>query len=151
MATSTRPLPMKLKDAFALALTRVHRLFFTVSKGRVSGQMFGLPVIELVTVGRRSGKERSTMLTVPVVDGDQLVLVASYGGDDRHPAWYLNLRARPEVRVTMAGTTRAMAARTATDEERATLWPRITAHYSGYAAYQKRTDRQIPVVVLEPR
>jgi deazaflavin-dependent oxidoreductase (nitroreductase family) len=110
-----------------------------------------MPVVELVTTGRRSGKERSTMLAVPVVDGDRLVLVASFGGDDRHPAWYLNLQANPEVHATIAGSTRAMIARTATEEERAELWPRITSTFEGYARYQERTRRPIPVVILEPR
>ena len=78
------------------------------------------------------------------------MLVASFGGDDRHPAWYLNLRANPVVRATIAGSTRAMIARTATEEERAELWPRITSVFEGYARYQARADRQIPVVILEP-
>jgi deazaflavin-dependent oxidoreductase (nitroreductase family) len=64
-----------------------------------------------------------------VVEGDRLVLVASLGGDDRHPAWYLNLQANPEVRVTMAGSTRAMVVRTATEEERVELWPQITSTF----------------------
>jgi deazaflavin-dependent oxidoreductase (nitroreductase family) len=76
--------------------------------------------------------------------------VASFGGDDRHPAWYLNLRANPEVRVTIAGSTRTMIARIATEEERAELWPQIISVFEGYARYQKRTERPIPVVVLEP-
>ena len=90
------------------------------------------------------------MLSVPIIEGDRLVLVASFGGDDRHPAWYLNLQANPEVRVTMAGSTHTMIARTATEEERAELWPQITSAYGGYARYQERTERQIPVVILEP-
>src|SRR5215218_5741823 len=95
-------------------------------------------------------KECATMLSVPIIEGDLMVLVASFGGDDRHPAWYLNLQANPEVRVTMSGTTRTMIARTATEEERAELWPQITSAYGGYARYQERTERQIPVVILEP-
>ena len=142
---------VKPKDALHKASTAIHRAFFDVSKGRIFGRAFGMPVAELVTTGRRSSKERSTMLAVPITDGDRLVLVASFGGDDRHPAWYLNLRANPEVRVTTAGSTRAMIARVATDEERAELWPRITAVFGGYARYQRRTERPIPVVILEPR
>jgi deazaflavin-dependent oxidoreductase (nitroreductase family) len=80
-----------------------------------------------------------------------LVVVASFGGDDRHPAWYLNLQANPEVRVTIGGSTRrTMIARTATDEERAELWRQIISTFEGYARYQERTERQIPVVILEP-
>ena len=90
------------------------------------------------------------MLAVPIIEGDRLVLVASFAGDDRQPAWYLNLKANPEVRATIAGSTPAMIARTATGEERASLWPRITAVFDGYARYQERTKRPIPVVILEP-
>jgi len=142
---------MKPKDVFFKLSTVIHRAVFNVSKGRIFGKAFGMPLVELVTTGRKSGKERSTMLAVPITDGDRLVLVASFGGDDRHPAWYLNLQANPEVRATIAGTTRTMIARTATEEERAELWPQITSRYQGYARYQERTERPIPVVILEPK
>jgi deazaflavin-dependent oxidoreductase (nitroreductase family) len=79
------------------------------------------------------------------------VLVASKGGDDRNPDWYRNLTARPEVELTMDGRHRPMRARTATAEERDELWPRVVAAYKGYAAYQRRTDRDIPLVICEPR
>lgn len=142
---------MKPKDALHKVSTGIHRAVFNVSKGRIFGKAFGMPVAELVTTGRRSGKERSTMLAVPITDGDRLVLVASFGGDDRHPAWYLNLQADPEVRVTTAGSTRAMIARIATEDERVKLWPQITSVFEGYARYQRRTERPIPVVILEPK
>ena len=144
------PTRMTPKDAFYKVGTGIHRVVFNVSKGRIFGKAFGMPLVELVTTGRRSGKERSTMLAVPIVDGDRLVLVASFGGDDRHPAWYLNLQANPEVRATIAGSTRTMIARIATEEERVELWPQITSAFEGYARYQKRTERPIPVVILEP-
>ena len=139
------------KDELYKVSTGIHRVVFRATKGRIFGKAFGMPVAELLTTGRRSGKERSTMLAVPIADADRLVLVASFGGDDRHPAWYLNLQANPEVRATIAGSTRAMIARTATEEERVELWPRITSVFEGYARYQERTERTIPVVILEPR
>lgn len=142
---------MKPKDAFYKVGTGIHRALFKASKGRIFNKAFGMPIVELVTTGRRSGKERSTMLSVPISEGDRLVLVASFGGDDRHPAWYLNLQANPEVRVTTSGSTRTMIARIASKEERAELWPRITSVFEGYARYQERTERPIPVVILEPR
>ena len=142
---------MKPKHAFYKVGTSFHRMIFNVSKGRIFGYVFGMPIVELVTTGRRSGKERSTMLAVPIIDGDRLVLVASFGGDDRHPAWYLNLQANPEVRVTTADSTRTMIARISTEEERAELWPRITSVFEGYARYQERTERPIPVIILEPK
>ena len=149
-ASTKGPARMKAKDAFYKVGTGIHRAVFNASKGRIFGNAFGMPLIELVTTGRRSGKERSTMLAVPIIEGDRLVLVASFAGDDRNPAWYLNLRTKPEVRVTTAGSTRAMSARTANEEEREELWPRITSVFEGYARYQERTERPIPVVILEP-
>src|SRR5215212_10016788 len=139
------PARMKPKDVFYKVSTSIHRAVFTISKGRIFGKAFGMPLVELVTTGRRSGKERSTMLAVPIIDADRLVLVASFGGDDRHPAWYLNLQANPEVRATIAGTTRTMIARIATEEERSELWPRVISVFEGYARYQERTERPIPV------
>jgi deazaflavin-dependent oxidoreductase (nitroreductase family) len=149
-ALTKGPAPGKPKDALYRVSTAIHRAVFRASKGRILGKAFGMPVAELVTTGRRSGKKRSTMLAVPITEGDRLVLVASFGGDDRHPAWYLNLRANPQVRATTAGSTRVMTARTANEEERAELWPRITSVFEGYARYQERTERPIPVVILEP-
>jgi deazaflavin-dependent oxidoreductase (nitroreductase family) len=139
-----------MKDVTVRSLTGIHRAVFRASKGRLANTGFRMPVVELTTVGRKSGKRRSTMLTAPVQDGDNLVLVASYGGDDRNPAWFLNLRDNPEVEVTMRGETRSMTARVASSEEKAELWPRVVAAYKGYAQYQTRTDRDIPLVIVEP-
>ena len=98
----------------------------------------------------KSGKRRTTMLTSPVQDGDRMVLVASNGGDDRHTKWYLNLRDDPNVEITMDGRTRPMRARVASADEKAELWPRVVAAHRGYAQYQTRTNRDIPLVILEP-
>jgi len=140
----TRP-----KDVVARILTGVHEQAFRASQGRLGGSAFGMPVVRLTTIGRRSGQPRATMLTAPMHDDDTVTLVASYGGDDRHPAWFLNLRDNPDVEVTMGGRTRKMRARIATAEEKAERWPTITKAYKGYAGYQKRTDRDIPIVILE--
>ncbi len=142
---------MNVKDETAKLFTSFHRAVFRASQGKVFGKFGGMPVVELTTTGRKSGKPRSTMLTAPVADADRLVLVASYGGDDRDPAWYLNLKANPEVTATTGGSTRKMVARTASAGEKDELWPKITSKYKGYAGYQKKTDRPIPVVILEPR
>jgi deazaflavin-dependent oxidoreductase (nitroreductase family) len=128
-----------------------HRAVLKVSGGRLLKEPFGMPTVELATIGRKTGQRRTTLLTAPIHEDGRVVLVASKGGDDRNPLWYENLRANPDVEVTIAGTTTKMRARTADDAERAELWPRITAAYKGYAGYQKRTDRQIPVVICEPR
>jgi deazaflavin-dependent oxidoreductase (nitroreductase family) len=106
-------------------------------------------ILLLTTRGRSTGREH----TVPLLylrDGDRLVVIASYGGRDRHPEWHQNLVTEPLVTVQIGGRRRAYRARAATEEERETWWPRIIAAYSDYAVYQGRTDRQIPVVMLEP-
>jgi deazaflavin-dependent oxidoreductase (nitroreductase family) len=139
------------KDVAARLITGFHHGLLRATGGRVGNRLACMPVVVLETTGRKSGEPRRTMLTAPVVDGETVVLVASYGGDDRHPAWYLNLTANPDVTLERDGVRREYTARTATAEEKAALWPRITSSYKGYAGYQKRTDRDIPVVLLTPR
>lgn len=139
------------KDRVARAISFVHRELFTRTDGRIANRIAGMPVVQLTTTGRKTGKRRPTMLTAPIIDGDRVVLVASYGGDDRDPVWYRNLVADPDVEVVFGGRRLEGQARTATPEEKAELWPRIVAAYSGYAAYQRKTDRDIPVVIVDPR
>jgi deazaflavin-dependent oxidoreductase (nitroreductase family) len=132
------------------ALNSFHRGLLKLSGGWVGWRVRGMPVLELTTQGRTSGRPRTVILTSPVQQGDTIVAVASRGGDDRHPDWFLNLRDHPDVQVAMAGQpSRPMHARVATPEERAALWPRVTAAHHGYATYQTRTDREIPLVLLE--
>jgi len=132
-------------------MNSVHRLLLKVSGGRLGNEFGKMPVLELTTVGRRSGEQRSVLLTSPLRDGDDLVVVASRGGDDRHPAWFLNLRDQPRVEVAVkGGRRRPMHARVATSEERARMWPQIAGRYRNYAGYQKRTEREIPLVILGP-
>src|SRR5262245_17056778 len=138
-------------DVAAKVMNTGHRVILRLSGGRVLNTAFGMPVVELHTTGRKSGARRSTMLTTPLQEDDRVVLIASKGGDDRDPDWYRNLVANPDVEVTTAGATRKMRARTASAEEKAELWPRITESYKGYAGYQQRTSRDIPVVICEPR
>lgn len=141
----------EIKDTAAKVVNLVHRNLFHATNGLIGGKVGRMPVVELTTIGRKSGKRRSTMLTTPIHDDDTVVLVASYGGDDRHPTWFLNLRDNPDVEIRMMGRHRRMRARVATDTERATLWPKVIGTYRGYAQYQRSTERQIPLVILEPR
>ena len=138
------------KDMMMRVVTGFHKAVFRASNGRLADRGYGMPVLQLTTTGRKSGKRRTTMLTSPVQDSDRMVLVASNGGDDRHTNWFLNLRDDPKVEVTMDGRTRPMRARVASPEEKAELWPRVVAAHGGYAQYQTRTDRDIPLVILEP-
>lgn len=121
------------------------------SGGRVGGRFLrGAPVCLVTTVGRRSGTRR----TVPLIyleDGERVVVVASQGGMPRHPLWYRNLEVHAEAEVEVRGTRRRLRARTATPGEKAAYWPRLCAVYPAYADYQQRTEREIPVVILEPQ
>jgi len=133
------------------AMNAIHRPLFDLTGGRLGGRFMKMPALKLTTTGRRSGQPRTVMLTAPICTDDEIVLVASKGGNDEHPAWYLNLVADPAVTIELQGHTIEATARTATDEEKAARWPAITAAYDGYAGYQRRTDRDIPVVICTPR
>lgn len=108
----------------------------------------GATVLILTTTGRRSGEQRSTPL-IYGRHGDDYLVVASLGGADHHPAWYLNLEASPDVRVQVKGDRFAARARTATPEEKPGLWRTMLAIWPDYDRYQRKTRREIPVVVLE--
>jgi deazaflavin-dependent oxidoreductase (nitroreductase family) len=138
-------------DLALKTMNAVHRGLLKVSGGRVGWQAGSMPVLELTTTGRKSGQPRSVMLTSPVQEGRTIVVVASRGGDDAHPSWYLNLRDNPDVEVALKGGPRQrMRARIAGPEERARLWPLVTADHKNYAGYQRKTSREIPLVLLEP-
>ena len=140
-----------LADIRFKAMSLAHRMVLRLSGRRVLSSPLGMPAVDLHTVGRKSGRSRSTMLTAPVIDGERVVLVASKGGDDRDPDWYRNVIAHPEIELTMDGRRRPMLARRASAEEKAELWPRVVATYKGYGNYQSRTQRDIPLVICEPR
>ena len=137
-------------DVFFKAANGMHRAMMKLTGGRFGWDLANMPVVELTTTGRKSGKPRSVMLTSPIQDGATIVLVGSRGGDDHHPAWVLNIRDNPDVEVSMRGKKQRMHAHIASPEERAELWPRIVAVYKNYDSYQTRTTREIPLVVLEP-
>ncbi|ASR34952.1 nitroreductase [Prauserella marina] len=108
----------------------------------------GAPILILTTTGRKSGQPRKFALIFQENDGDY-VIVASKGGAEAHPGWYLNLVENPEVGVQVKGDKFTARARTASVEEKAALWPKMTAVWPSYDDYQKKTDRDIPVVILE--
>lgn len=138
-------------DAALKRMNAFHRGLLKLSFGKVGWTAAGMPVLELTTVGRKSGQRRAVMLTSPLQVGDSVIIVASRGGDDHHPAWYLNLCEHPEVEVGYRGAPKsAWTARVATPDERAEWWPKVTAKYKNYAGYQHKTEREIPLVVLTP-
>jgi len=126
---------------------RSHRVVYRLTRGRLLGRVAGMPVLLLTTTGRRSGRPRTTPLTY-FESGSDLVIVASNGGEDRPPAWWLNLRDDPRATVTIGTQTVQVTARAANDDEYARLWTTITSTHAGYAAYARRTTRPIPVMLL---
>jgi deazaflavin-dependent oxidoreductase (nitroreductase family) len=130
-------------------LSRAHLAVHRVTKGRVLDSVAGMPVLLLTTTGRRSGKARTTPLTF-FRDGADLVVIASNGGADRPPDWSLNLQQTPRAVVEIGTDKLVVTARSASEHERERLWAVVTAIYAGYARYQERTTRRIPVVLLTP-
>jgi deazaflavin-dependent oxidoreductase (nitroreductase family) len=127
-----------------------YRRLYRLMPARAFRGVGGVPVVLLTTIGRRSGVRRAS----PVVgwpDGEMVIVVASNAGREKHPDWYLNLSANPEVELNEGGRVRQMHARDATVEERDRLWPTLLRGYGGYEAYRAATSRRIPIVVLEPR
>ena len=132
------------------AITEGNVALYRLTGGLVGGRLDGAPVLLLHHVGARSGERRVTPLLY-LADGADLVIVASMGGAPKHPAWFHNLRAHPETEVEVGRERRAVRAEVAGAGERARLWPRLVEMYPAFAAYQRRTDREIPVVLLRPR
>jgi len=122
---------------------------YRLSGGRVMGRMGAAPILLLTTIGRKSGKRRTVPLLY-IEDGGRFVIVASYAGAPRHPVWFLNLEAHPQVELQVRSRRFPGTARRASAEEKAQLWPRLVAIYPAYADYQKRTTRDIPVVIVSP-
>jgi deazaflavin-dependent oxidoreductase (nitroreductase family) len=139
--------PSKLAAALQNALTRVHNVLYRSSKGVIGGRLANSPVLLLTTTGRRSRKQRTVPLLY-LMDGRNVVLVASNGGAVSHPTWWLNLQTSPEAWIQIGGIRRRVKAEQASAAEKQRLWPRLTAMYPGYKRYQEITDRDIPVVIL---
>jgi deazaflavin-dependent oxidoreductase (nitroreductase family) len=139
-------------DLALKSMNAIHRAVLVITAGRVGFRVSGMPVLELTTTGRKTGQPRTVMLTSPARLGEAFVVVASRGGDDHHPGWFLNLRDEPRVQVAVQGRpAQPMRARVATEQERDQLWPQITTDHKNYADYQSRTSRVIPLVILEPQ
>jgi len=138
-----------VRDRTAKYLSALHRVLYQTTRGTVGRRLVDNDMCLLTTTGHRSGKQH----TVPLLylrDGRRLVVIASWGGRDRHPEWYLNLLANPAGTVQVLGDRWAVEAATATADDRVVWWPQILATYDGYAVYESRTDREIPVVFLDP-
>ena len=121
---------------------------YRLTKGRLGGRLLGMPVLLLITTGRRSGERRTVPLTY-FEDGDALLVIGSKGGSPRHPDWYLNLVADPGAEIQVGGERRRVRGRTATAEEAERLWPMVLERAPVYGKYRAKTSREIPLVLLE--
>lgn len=138
-----------MRDASVRRWSAFHRLVYRLTGGLVGRRLADNDVLLLTTRGHVTGR-RHTVPLLYLRDGERLVVIASYGGRAHHPTWYRNLVDQPSVEVQVEGVSVPMTARPATGTERSEWWPRVVAAYEGYATYQARTDRVIPVVFLEP-
>ena len=136
-----------------LATTRffypVHRIIYRLSGGRIFIRSLGCPVILLTTTGRKSGEPR----TAPIFgfpEGQSIVVVPSNAGKEHFPSWYLNLCANPQAQIQLGQDVRRLKAREATPEEYERLWPVLVSRYGGFEFYRERTDRRIPILILDP-
>lgn len=140
----------KMGSAVINVMSALNTWAFRMSGGKLGARFpGGAPVLLLTTVGRKSGARRTAPLLY-LKDGEDYVIVASKGGMSHHPAWYFNLEKNPEVEIEVGRDKMRMTARTASQDEKARLWPGLVAMYPSYDDYQARTDRKIPVVILSP-
>ncbi len=138
---------MRLRPAAIRAMGRAHRAVYRLSRGRLLGRVAGMPVLMLTTTGRRTGRARTTPLTY-FQSGAEIAIVASNGGEDSPPRWWLNLQAEPRASIAVDGRSEQVTAREASPDEHALLWPEITGTFKAYGDYARRTTRPIPVVIL---
>lgn len=141
------PPPGTLRLKLANAMVNGNVALYRRTNGRMGNKIKGAPVLLLDHVGRKSGKRR-TAPVLYLIDGDDVVIVASRGGSDATPAWWLNLQANPATEVQIGAERRRVTARQATREEKDKLWPRLLEMFPDYGVYQSRTAREIPVVIL---
>jgi F420H(2)-dependent quinone reductase len=128
---------------------RLQIFMYRRSGGKMLGHLRGMPVLLLTTIGRKSGKRR----VAPVMyirDGNNYVVTASNSGDDKHPGWFLNLRANPQITIEVDGMTKRVTAHQASSQEKGRLWPQLVEKAPFFDGYRKKTRREIPMVILEP-
>ena len=129
--------------------TRINVWVYQLSGGRLMNRMLGTPICLVTMTGARSGRKR----VIPLMynpNGEDVILVASLGGAPKNPVWYYNLVANPDVEIQVGAVKRRMRCRQASAGEKTALWPAIVANFPSYGAYQRRTDRDIPVMICSP-
>ena len=147
MPGKTHPIPNRREALGIKAISWFHRIIYRLTGGRLLGVVAGAPVLLLTTTGHRTGKQRTKPLLY-LMEDDAYVVVASYAGRPSNPAWYRNLQSHPAALIQVNNRRLRVKAETVPPEARAVLWPKLTAMYPGYADYQARAQREIPVVIL---
>jgi deazaflavin-dependent oxidoreductase (nitroreductase family) len=130
-------------------ILKVAVFLYNVSGGRIGGKMGKMPVLLLTTTGRKTGKQR-TLPLIYIMEGSAYVITASAGGADRHPGWFFNIRSNPQVVIRVKDTQIKVTAEITGPEKKSELWARLVAVAPNFAGYQKRTSRDIPMVILHP-
>ena len=149
MAEKVNLIPNRREALGIKVVSWFHRIAYSLTGGRLLGVVAGAPVLLLTTTGNRTGKQRTKPLLYLMEDG-AYVVVASYAGRHSNPAWYRNLQSHPGALIQVNNRRLRVKAETVPAETRAGLWPKLTSMYPGYADYQARTRREIPVVILKP-
>jgi F420H(2)-dependent quinone reductase len=140
---------MAMNSALLRVISRTHLLLYRLTAGRIGASLAGRPMLLLTTIGRKTGKSHSTPLQY-MEDCENMIVVASNGGNRQHPTWWFNLKNTPEAEVQVRSGRKRVKAETANVEERSRLWPLLVETYPGYDEYQKNTKRTIQVVILQP-
>ena len=148
-STAANKQPAKKSNSSQRIFTQTHAFFYRLSGGKLGGRFSKSPVLLLNTTGRKTGKQRTHPLLY-LRDGDNLVLVASNGGAPGHPIWWLNLQATPQAEVEIGRQKLRVTAQQADPQEYQRIWPLLVNMYPSYAEYQKKTTREIPVIILQP-
>ena len=130
-------------------ILKVMVFLYSVSGGRIGGKMGKVPVLLLTTTGRKTGKQR-TLPLVYIMDGSAYVITASAGGADKHPGWFFNIRSNPQATVQVKDKHITVTAEIAGPEKKSELWTRLVEVAPNFAGYQKRTGREIPMLILHP-
>ena len=138
---------VRLKPNTIRLFGRLHTWLWKLAGGKLDNSFGGLPFMMLTTTGRKTGQQRTTPVLY-LQDGTGLIVVASFGGNDMHPAWYLNLEQCPQAEVIVKGERRRVLARKLSPEEKKLVWPRLVQLYPQFESYQQRTRREIPLMRL---
>jgi F420H(2)-dependent quinone reductase len=133
----------------AMLIFKVIIFLYNVSGGRIGGKMGNVPVLLLTTTGRKTGKKR-TLPLVYIMDGSAFVITASAGGADKNPGWFFNIRSNPQATIQVKDKHIKVTAEVAEPEKKSELWSRLVEVAPNFAGYQKRTSREIPMVILHP-